>query len=277
MAQFTYVRVPADGGEALEELTAVYGTPGEDMLTTFLRPRFAGGRIVNADALRAEFGEQVDARMGALNAAAKAGAVEVFALCRPSKSTVPAPHQGTYLYFDEMGSLKGLAVNPRAMSIARECGLDVESPFYGDCYIGRVTIEPAPLTQGSFGCVRPHASAVWVFWGVLCACLIQSMHNLTRPRARACVCVCHCCSLADLEASSEWMKSAPAENHMYDVAMKKYEAAAIAQRKAPGAAKKAEAKAVEEEQGAAEGWEWEETAEDVEVTLVVRPEGTTAR
>ena len=155
-----------------------------------------------SEKLRAEFGEQVDARMGALNAAAKAGAVEVFALCRPSKSTVPAPHQGTYLYYDEMGSLKGLAVNPRAMSIARECGLDVESPFYGDCYIGRVTIEPAPLTQGSFGCVRPHASAVWVFWGVLCACLIQSMHNLTRPRARACVCVTAVASRISRQAAS---------------------------------------------------------------------------
>eukprot|EP01046_Picozoa_sp_COSAG06_P044902 COSAG06_NODE_6124_length_3081_cov_1.946298_2_plen_279_part_00 len=278
MAQFTYVRVPADGGEALEELTAVYDTPGEDMLTTFLRPRFAGGRIVNADALRAEFGEQVDARMGALNAAAKAGAVEVFALCRPSKSTVPAPHQGTYLYFDEMGSLKGLAVNPRAMSIARECGLDVESPFYGDCYIGRVTIEPAPLKQGSFGCVRSHASAVWVIWACSAPVSFNPCIQSHAPAcACACACACHCCSLADLEASSEWMKSAPAENHMYDVAMKKYEAAAIAQRKAPGAAKKAEAKAVEEEQGAAEGWEWEETAEDVEVTLVVRPAGTTTR
>ena len=203
MAQFTYVRVPADGGEALEELTAVYGTPGEDMLTTFLRPRFAGGRIVNADALRAEFGEQVDARMGALNAAAKAGAVEVFALCRPSKSTVPAPHQGTYLYFDEMGSLKGLAVNPRAMSIARECGLDVESPFYGDCYIGRVTIEPAPLTQGSFGCVRPR--------GLLCGCFGAcsapvSFNPCTisraRVRVRACVCVTAVASRISRQAAS---------------------------------------------------------------------------
>jgi hypothetical protein len=149
---FTYVHVPAAVEQPLEELTATHATPGEDTLLTLLRPRFSGGRVVNADSLRAEFGAQVDARMDALNAAAKSGTVEVFALCRPSKSTIPTPHQGTYLYFDEMGTLKGLPVNPRAMSIAQQCGLDVESPFHGDCFIGRVTIDPPPLTQSSFRC-----------------------------------------------------------------------------------------------------------------------------
>ena len=63
---------------------------------------------------------------------------------------------------------------------------------------------------------------------------------------------------------------------MYDAAMKKYEAAAIAQRKAPDAKTKAEAKVRDEQQGAAQGWDWEETSEDVEVTLTVE-DGTSAR
>jgi hypothetical protein len=59
---------------------------------------------------------------------------------------------------------------------------------------------------------------------------------------------------------------------MYDAAMKTYEAAAMAQRKAPDAKMKAKAKAMDKHQG----WDWEETPEDVEVTLTVQ-DGTTAQ
>jgi hypothetical protein len=92
-----------------------------------------------------------------------------------------------------MGALKRRPPNTRAAGIARACGLDVESAFLGDCFIGRVTIEPAPARQTPF-------------------------------------------KLAELEAcgATGWLAAAPSENHMYDLAMKEFEAAAIAKR--PGAA-----------------------------------------
>ena len=48
----------------------------------------------------------------------------------------------TFLYLDEMGALKSKPVNRRAGEIAAACGLDVESPFLGDIYVGRCCIDP---------------------------------------------------------------------------------------------------------------------------------------
>jgi len=88
--------------------------------------------------------------MDALNRVAAAGSVEVFALVRPSSTTMPVPHAGTYFYLDEMGVLKGLPVNKRALQIASTCGLAVESPFLGDIYVGRVRVEPSPMRNVDF-------------------------------------------------------------------------------------------------------------------------------
>ena len=147
-SSFTYVRLPA-GDEPAEQLTATTEQLG-DALSDLLKPRFAGGSVKNADSLRAEYGSAVDDKMEALNAVAAAGTVEVFALVRPSETTRPVPRSGTYLYFDEMGALKGLPVNQRAGQIAASCGLDVESPFLGDVYIGRVATKPSPIRNASF-------------------------------------------------------------------------------------------------------------------------------
>ena len=146
---FTYCRVPADEHEAPEELSASSTQPG-DALPEILKTRFAGGSIKNADSLRAEYGSAVDEKMEQLNQVASQGSVEVFALVRPSAQTMPIPHAGTYFYFDEMGALKGLPVNKRAGQIAATCGLDVESPFLGDVYIGRVVLTPSPTRNGNF-------------------------------------------------------------------------------------------------------------------------------
>ncbi len=148
-ATFKYCRVPADESEPPEELSAV-ATQAGDALPELLKERFAGGSIKNADSLRAEYGSAVDEKMEQLNLVASRGSVEVFALVRPSGQTMPIPHAGTYFYFDEMGVLKGLPVNKRAAQFAATCGLDVESPFLGDVYIGRVVVTPSPTRNGDF-------------------------------------------------------------------------------------------------------------------------------
>ena len=62
----------------------------------------------------------------------------------------------------QMGVLKGLAVNKRAAQIASACGLDVESPFLGDVYIGRVVVNPSPMRNGSFALEELASSSVWM-------------------------------------------------------------------------------------------------------------------
>ena len=89
-------------------------------------------------------------KMDMLNSVAASGSVEVFAIVRPSGQTMPVAHAGTYFYFDEMGVLKDLSVNRRAGQMAATCGLDVESPFLGDVFIGRVAVQPSPMRNVSF-------------------------------------------------------------------------------------------------------------------------------
>ena len=157
---FTYVLVPCDDSEPTE-LTATTEKFG-DQLADILKPRFGGGSIKNAEGLRAEYGSAVDEKMEQLNIVAAQGSVEIFALVRPSAQTVPVAHAGTYLYFDEMGVLKGLPVNRRAANIAASCGLDVESPFLGDVYIGRVAVQPNPSRNASFALAELDSSSPWL-------------------------------------------------------------------------------------------------------------------
>lgn len=226
---FTYVHIPADTATPLAELRAAVPSEmaGQDVLLQLLRPRFQGGRIVDVEHLRSEFGaDQVEQRMGQLQAMCAEGTVEVFALTRSSKTTLPGPHQSTFLYFDEMGVLKGLPINSRAAAIARECGLDVESPFLGDCFIGRVRILPSPLQMVDF-------------------------------------------ALAELSGGSPWLSCARSENHMYDLAAKKHGVAAA--RKHPEVATAVSASTADQNCDAASGYSWQQSEEDVDITMDLPP------
>ena len=140
--EFTYVRIPVHDSEPLELLTATAATHG-DILSEMLKERFAGGTLGNLDGLAAEFGEAaLNEKMEALKFHASKGTVEMFALVRASKETLPVANAATFLYLDEMGALKSKPVNRRAGELAAACGLDVESPFLGDIYVGRCCIDP---------------------------------------------------------------------------------------------------------------------------------------
>ena len=158
---FSYVKIPADPDAPFEELTTTTNLFG-DTLPELLQRRFAGGSVVHVEQLRAEYGSAVDEKMAALNLAAARGSVETFALVRPSETTRPIAHSGTYLYLDEMGVLKGLPVNKRASEIASSCGLDVESPFLGDVFIGRVVVKPAPMRNASFSLAELDSGSEWL-------------------------------------------------------------------------------------------------------------------
>lgn len=157
---FTYVQIPADESVPFRELTGS-AAPLGDTLTELLKKDFAGGTLANVDALRAEYGDVVDSKMGDLQAVANKGAVEVLPLVRPSKTTLPRTNTGTYLYMDEMGSLKGRPPNRRASELASQCGIDLEHPLPGDVFIGRVTADEGPRSV-SFAIQELDSASPWV-------------------------------------------------------------------------------------------------------------------
>eukprot|EP00929_Paragymnodinium_shiwhaense_P015850 TRINITY_DN123950_c0_g1_i1.p2 TRINITY_DN123950_c0_g1~~TRINITY_DN123950_c0_g1_i1.p2 ORF type:complete len:306 (+),score=101.12 TRINITY_DN123950_c0_g1_i1:133-1050(+) len=222
---FTYVLIPADESQPPRELTAKAVSFG-DTLTELLKKEFAGGALTNMDALRAEYGSKIDDKMGEFQTVANRGTVEVLALVKPSKTNLPHPMTGTYLYMDEMGALKERPDNRRASQVAKQCGLDLEHPLPGDVYIGRVAIEPN-MQSVSFGA-------------------------------------------HELDSSSPWLQQAPAENAVFNEAMKDFNSA---MKEKQVGAKTAEEEEAEED---ARGWRWTQTESELEVTVAV-PAGTSSK
>jgi hypothetical protein len=105
--------------------------------------------------------------MSTLIDAADDGAVETFALVRPAKSN---NHTGVYIYLDEVGMLKGLPPNRRASGIAKTCGFD-DAQFFGDVFIGRTQVDPAPMHNVDISYVPFHPPLPKNQWQRLCLCL----------------------------------------------------------------------------------------------------------
>eukprot|EP00669_Euglena_mutabilis_P010330 TRINITY_DN5084_c0_g1_i1.p1 TRINITY_DN5084_c0_g1~~TRINITY_DN5084_c0_g1_i1.p1 ORF type:complete len:294 (+),score=50.82 TRINITY_DN5084_c0_g1_i1:45-926(+) len=142
---FTYVRIPVDPSLPLSECSGSLVHVG-DVLPDLLKPVFADGRTIDEDAARAQatlhLGQDQAHRLDvkALQNATALGSVETFALVRPSRTNGMT---GAYLYMDEVGALKGLPLNARAVQLAHTCGFD-RCQFYGDVFAGRVRTEPVP-------------------------------------------------------------------------------------------------------------------------------------
>lgn len=143
--EFICVRIPVNEVETPEEVVMAATSAG-DQLGMLLRSRFAtsGGDLAST------YGR-----------AASEGSVEVFALCRPSHTTVPAA-TGVYCYFDELGVVKEEQVNVRAGELAVACGCRLSSPLCGDVYIGRVRMEPSPARATDFTLDDLTPSAAWL-------------------------------------------------------------------------------------------------------------------
>jgi len=83
---FIYVRVPANDDEPFEELTGSATAPGNVLAEVICKEHFSkNGGLKDTTLLRAQYGDVVDEKMGALERAAASGTVETFALVRPSK------------------------------------------------------------------------------------------------------------------------------------------------------------------------------------------------
>ena len=65
------------------------------------------------------------------------------------------------MYLDELGLLKKLPVNSRAMALARACGFDSVS-FYGDMFVGCVQAEPSPMRNEDFFIKDLDSSSPWL-------------------------------------------------------------------------------------------------------------------
>ena len=162
--RFKYVRIPADDRQPFEQLEAIVGADAAgDLLPDILQERFVGGGDVDERTAREQAVRQLGAKglelsTDSLIRATAAGATETFALVRASSTN---GHRGVYLYLDEVGMLKKLPVNQRAMGLARECGFDNVS-FYGDMFIGCVQAQPEPMRNDDFVVSELNSSSEWL-------------------------------------------------------------------------------------------------------------------
>ena len=68
---------------------------------------------------------------------AEEGQVETFCLVKPVPSN---KHTSINIYLDEVGMLKRLPLNSRASELAAKAGFNPPPDFYGDVFIGRVSV-----------------------------------------------------------------------------------------------------------------------------------------
>ena len=159
-----YVRIPADDSEPFEQLEVILAHDAAgDQLPSAVQHRFIGGGAINERMAR----EQAIRQLGengmaltdaALQNASAQGSTETFALVRASSTN---GHTGVYLYLDEVGMLKGLAPNARAVGLARDCGFDGVQ-FYGDMFVGRIQAEPSPMCNVDFAVKDLSVGSDWL-------------------------------------------------------------------------------------------------------------------
>ena len=82
-------------------------------------------------------GDDIQVSHEALKQVSEQGQVESFTLVQPMQSN---KFQSVNIYLDEAGMLKRLPLNKRAADIALRAGFNPAPKFYGDIFLGRVTV-----------------------------------------------------------------------------------------------------------------------------------------
>lgn len=140
------VHIPQDETLPLKELSVYTNTDRTgDILIDHLKPFFRSlTDKVDVSLLK----DQSDQFFGnntmpstisdeAIARVADEGQVEVFCLVRPVPSN---KFISINIYLDEIGMLKRLPLNRRAGSLAKQAGFDPEPLFYGDVFVGRLSV-----------------------------------------------------------------------------------------------------------------------------------------
>lgn len=152
-----YVLIPADPTKPMEQRSFIPSTPNgtpialhtSDALADHLKIEFAG----NADKVDLSLLQQQGSGEGllgsqgtpasvseeALRNVAAQGNVEIFNLVHATESN---QYTGISIYLDELGMLKRLPINTRAIEYATRAGFHPPPQFYGDVFLGRVKRRP---------------------------------------------------------------------------------------------------------------------------------------
>ena len=256
------IKVPCNLAEPLSELQipvsrgngggAGAGAKGGDQLLTILRVFFKsktyeaaavvdGLRKTSPTLLSSGEGGTLAVSDNTLRDLAQQGNVETFVLSRPTPAT---GYCGVAFYLDEVGQLKQLPRNQRAVSIAAQCGFD-NVPLVGDIFVARTRIVPEPTSSSS----SPSSSSSFTS---------SKFEHLDF-------------GLDDLDSSAAWLKKAKADN--YDAA------AAVGRVSLEGGGESAagwpHGTAAD---GSGRPYTWRETPDGVSMELVVPlPPGTAAK
>ena len=145
----SYVYVPHDTSKPMKEMEMKvyeeYKRAG-DLMPDHLKPLF--GVINKANIDLTLFHEQAAQHLSSEDAPstisdatmrklAEEGQVETFCLVKPVPSN---KHTSINIYLDEVGMLKRLPLNQRASELAAKAGFNPPPDFYGDVFIGRVSV-----------------------------------------------------------------------------------------------------------------------------------------
>lgn len=154
--EISYVLVPADTTQPLQELTVRRGSAAGDILVEHLISSFTKKQfdvdvsLLQEQAQNALLGS-TDAPSSvsheSLQKVASQASVETFSLVYPSPSN---KFTGVNIYLDEVGMLKRLRLNTRASKYAELAGFIPPPQFYGDVYLGRIQKLGGRITNQSF-------------------------------------------------------------------------------------------------------------------------------
>ncbi len=146
--ELSFVHIPQDDSLPMKELKTKVpknrnGTG--DLLLNELKPYFKAlsNKVdmklmsTNTATTIGSSGDNIQVSEDALRKVAEEGQVETFCLVHPRPSN---NFRSVNIYLDEIGMLKRLPLNKRAGDMAFRAGFNPSPKFYGDVFVGRVTV-----------------------------------------------------------------------------------------------------------------------------------------
>lgn len=159
------VKIPCDENLPCEEILIPLFNKSGDQLLNYLQSRFSTAYCDLDESLLKEtsskqFGtNDISVNPKVLNELGKKGSVEVFKISHPSPENMFCR---VSFYLDEIGQLKHLPSNNRAMKFANLTGYQ-SVPFVGDIFVGRVEVLPnKEIKNTNFRLSEMNPDALWM-------------------------------------------------------------------------------------------------------------------